>query len=431
VLYDREHYKLALGQINRIRNFINKIAGDYSRLLKYGDSLYRCKQLKRAALGRMCTMVKKITPTLAYLEQVRQHLSRLPTIDPNTRTLFLCGYPNVGKSSFMNKITRADVEVQTYAFTTRSLYVGHMDYNYLRWQVIDSPGILDRPLEDRNTIELLSITALAHLRACVLYIIDISEKCGFTLKQQTDLFHSLTPLFKNKVVLIVCNKIDILRLENLTKENRNLVEKVTSEASRISAGDLPSVTSNDEPTLLCMSTLTDIGIAEVKRTACDRLLKRRIESKLRSSLLEEVWNRIHIAQPCMENSKRQLVKRMNLHKCNAAICQDYKTITKTKCYEPMPEIFDGHNVGDFFGSDISTKLDLIEMQEENHTWQAYLLENPSEVDLNAEKQVILNVDCHYRNHVLERQRCKSSQNLAVTRVNAPFITREQKKARHG
>ena len=67
--------------------------------------------------------------------QVRQHLSRLPSIDPNTRTLLLTGFPNVGKSSFMNKVTRADVEVQPYAFTTKSLYVGHMDYQYLRWQV--------------------------------------------------------------------------------------------------------------------------------------------------------------------------------------------------------------------------------------------------------------------------------------------------------
>ena len=48
---------------------------------------------------------------------------------------FLAGFPNVGKSSFINKITRADVEVQPYAFTTKSLYVGHTDYKYLRWQV--------------------------------------------------------------------------------------------------------------------------------------------------------------------------------------------------------------------------------------------------------------------------------------------------------
>lgn len=34
-------------------------------------------------------------------------------------------------------MTRADVEVQPYAFTTKSLYVGHTDYKYLRWQVGD------------------------------------------------------------------------------------------------------------------------------------------------------------------------------------------------------------------------------------------------------------------------------------------------------
>ncbi len=62
-------------------------------------------------------------------------MSRLPSIDPAGRSLLLCGYPNVGKSSLMNKLTRADVEVQPYAFTTKALYVGHLDYKYLRWQV--------------------------------------------------------------------------------------------------------------------------------------------------------------------------------------------------------------------------------------------------------------------------------------------------------
>ena len=66
------------------------------RLLKYADSLYRCKQLKRAALGRMCSLLKKQHTSLSYLEQVRQHLSRLPSIDPNERTLLVTGYPNVG-----------------------------------------------------------------------------------------------------------------------------------------------------------------------------------------------------------------------------------------------------------------------------------------------------------------------------------------------
>jgi len=151
VLYSRDHYKLALGQLSTARSLVDNVGKDYLKLLKFGDSLYRCKELKRAALGRMCTVMKKLGPSLAYLEQVRQHLSRLPSIDPSTRTMMITGYPNVGKSSFINKVSNANVEVQPYAFTTKSLFIGHLDYKYMRWQVIDTPGILDHPLEERNS----------------------------------------------------------------------------------------------------------------------------------------------------------------------------------------------------------------------------------------------------------------------------------------
>jgi nucleolar GTP-binding protein len=143
---------------------------------------------------------------LAYLEQVRQHLARLPSIDPNTRTLLICGYPNVGKSSFMNKVTRADVDVQPYAFTTKSLFVGHLDYKYLRWQVIDTPGILDHPLEDMNTIEMQSITAMAHLRSAILYFMDLSEQCGYTIEAQVSPFRpvSRSAIDADTIPLSVC-----------------------------------------------------------------------------------------------------------------------------------------------------------------------------------------------------------------------------------
>lgn len=54
--------------------------------------------------------------------------------------------------------------------------------------MIDTPGILDHSLEERNTIEMQAITALAHLRAAVLYVMDVSEQCGYNLSQQVQLF---------------------------------------------------------------------------------------------------------------------------------------------------------------------------------------------------------------------------------------------------
>ncbi|POY69934.1 hypothetical protein BMF94_7066 [Rhodotorula taiwanensis] len=282
VLYDKNHYKLALGQINTARHLIVQVGKDYCRLIKFGDSLYRCKQLKKAALGRMATIMKRQKDPLAYLEQVRQHMSRLPSIDPTTRTLLICGYPNVGKSSFVNKVTRADVDVQPYAFTTKSLFVGHMDYKYLRWQVIDTPGVLDHPLEEMNTIEMQSITALAHLRACVMYFMDLSEQCGFTVEAQCKLYQSIKPLFANKPTFIVINKIDIVRPEDLDPERKAMLDAILAE---------------DKVELLSLSCVSEEGVMDVRNAACDALLAHRVESKEKTRRVENIANRVRVAVP--------------------------------------------------------------------------------------------------------------------------------------
>lgn len=397
VLYDKDHYKLALGQLHTARNLIDKIAQDYVRLLKYGDSLYRCKQLKKAALGRMATLMKRQGPSLAYLEQVRQHLSRLPSIDPNTRTLLVCGYPNVGKSSFMNKVTRADVEVQPYAFTTKSLYVGHTDHRYLRWQVIDTPGILDRPLEERNTIEMQSVTGLAHLRAAVLYVVDVSEECGYTIKQQASLFHSIKPLFANKPVLIVCNKTDVRKYEDLPEEERHVLEGMAQEAERLGVGAAESLAISAQgagdlsQVLLKMSTLTEEGVASVKSIACDKLLTSRVDLKLKSRRAPDIADKIHVAIPRKRDgvdrppvvpagleeirAKREAGERRRTEKDlqeemggAGVYTQDVRKLWDLKDpawkYDIMPEIMDGHNVLDFVDPDIDARLEALEREEE-------------------------------------------------------------------
>jgi nucleolar GTP-binding protein len=146
VLYDKDHYKLALGHLKATKNMVENMSKDYLKLVKYADSLYRCKSLKRAALGRMCTMIRKIGSSLNYLEEVRKHMGRLPSINPYERTLMLTGYPNVGKSSLINSLSKANVEVEPYPFTTKALYVGHTDHQTTRFQIIDSPGVLDHQL---------------------------------------------------------------------------------------------------------------------------------------------------------------------------------------------------------------------------------------------------------------------------------------------
>lgn len=445
VLYDKDHYKLALGQLNTARNLIDKLSQDYVRLLKYGDSLYRCKELKRAALGRMCTLMRKQGPSLAYLEQVRQHMSRLPSIDPNTRSLLLCGYPNVGKSSMMNKLTRADVEVQPYAFTTKSLYVGHMDYKYLRWQVIDTPGILDRPLEERNTIEMQSITALAHLRAAVLYIVDISEQCGYSLAQQAALFHSIKPLFANKPTLIVCNKTDTRSMDDLSEAERKLVDDMVLEARKIANGGILSE-DDTETVLMAMSTLREDGVMDVKQTACDRLLSYRVELKVAGKHIGDVLNRIHVAVPkprdrasrppvippgvAEARARRAAGEKKKLEKdfqeemggagvYSADLRKHYMLDNPEWKYDIMPEIMDGHNVMDYVDPDIDARLAEIE-REEAELEAAQAAEGGDDMDadeLTAEQQEDLAAIRRRKQQIITAHRIK--KNTANNRAILP------------
>jgi len=273
VLYDRDHYKLALGQLNTCKKLCETVTRDYVRLIKYADSLYRCKSLKVAALGRMMTLLKRQRASLGYLEEVRKHLGRLPALDPSARTLLVCGFPNVGKSSFMNKVTRAEVEVQPYAFTTKSLYVGHMDHRYLRWQVIDTPGILDHELEKRNVIEMQAVTALAHLPCAVLFFVDVSEQCGYTIEQQSSLFHSIRALFADKQLVLVANKTDAKKVEDLDAGRKQLLEDMLSAHRTNGPG------GDEMAKMVEMSNVTEQGVADVKNLACDLLLAHRVEKR--------------------------------------------------------------------------------------------------------------------------------------------------------
>ncbi|KIL58634.1 hypothetical protein M378DRAFT_311322 [Amanita muscaria Koide BX008] len=403
VLYDKNHYKLALGQLRTARHLIDQVSKDYVRLLKFGDSLYRCKQLKRAALGRMATIMRRQKDPLAYLEQVRQHISRLPAIDPNTRTLIICGYPNVGKSSFINKVTRADVDVQPYAFTTKSLFVGHMDYKYLRWQVIDTPGILDHPLEEMNTIEMQSITALAHLKAAVLYFMDLSEQCGYTveaqvhiparmsnymrsnIRPQCKLFQSIKPLFSNKPTLLITNKIDVMRLSELPPETQTYVKEILE--------------SDSSTKLVEVSCHSDEGVMELKTTACDALLAHRIETKMKGTKINSIINRIHVAQPKPRDEverlpfipdaikqrkkydrddpdRRKLLRDREVEEGGAGVFninlkEDYLLKNPEWKSDIIPEIMNGKNIADFIDPDIAEKLEALEREEERLEAEGY------------------------------------------------------------
>lgn len=280
---------------------------------------------------------------------------------------------------------------------------------------MDTPGILDHPLEDRNTIEMLSITALAHLRTCIMYFLDLSEQCGYSILAQSKLFHSIKPLFANKPLVLVINKIDARRMEDLTEEERVIVDGMITP----------------ETTVVQMSCYNEDGVMLARNTACDKLLAARVEGKMRGGKINDILHRIHVAQPESrdeltrpafipesvrnrmrmgaedEDEERKLerdieaenggagVYNINLKsRCGdgVSLCRTNERVshpTPTEKYllsddswkqDVIPEIMDGHNVADFIDPEIAETLDALEREEEEMVAKGTYKSDDEEMD---------------------------------------------------
>lgn len=177
------------------RDYIGKIRGNQTPDLPRKD-----------AFGRMSSIINSIHKDLLLLGEARNVLRKLPDVREEP-TVIVAGYPNVGKSSFVTAVTNATPEVASYPFTTKGILIGHMEKDGIRYQIIDTPGLLDRPMAERNDIELQAVTALRRLDAVVLILIDPSESCGYNIQDQLKLAHEIQDQFAIPSV-IVANKAD-------------------------------------------------------------------------------------------------------------------------------------------------------------------------------------------------------------------------------
>jgi len=222
LIVDVDKLKLTLGKLNGILPVLSKIERDYERRIKNSELPKEAAKYRRAVFGRISSIIKKQKKSLIYLNEIRGNLRRIPSIDYKIPSIVIAGYPNVGKSSLVSLISTVKPDIQPYPFTTKNILIGHyyikQKYDELKLQIIDTPGILDRPMLKRNNIEKQAILALKLISDIIVFMFDPTPACGYDIESQVDLFYEIRENFSKdgKIpILIVFNKMDLASEEEI------------------------------------------------------------------------------------------------------------------------------------------------------------------------------------------------------------------------
>jgi nucleolar GTP-binding protein len=219
---DTDKLKKSLGAIDWARKTTMMVYSTQSSSLTKSGNVEFLKQKQKEIYGRVSSIVKQVDKNLVFLSNAQKILRTFPDIE-DIPTVVIAGYPNVGKSSLIRQLSAAKPEVAQYPFTTKQIYVGHMEktvrYEKKQYQIIDTPGLLDRPLSERNNIEKQAIAALRHLADLIVFIFDPSETSGYQMSEQTLMLEDIKKLFCDVPFIIVENKVDV---KNTGSANRKI-----------------------------------------------------------------------------------------------------------------------------------------------------------------------------------------------------------------
>ncbi len=247
LFYPEEEIRISLKRLEGSLRTLEMLRTSYMDRLKYIRDTEEAARIRKEALGRILSIPVRRKKQLNYALELWKYAHKLPSIDFDEPIVVISGPPNVGKSSLINRLSTAKVKVASYPFTTKEIHVGHIETKYFRIQLIDTPGLLDRPLKERNEVEMQAIYALKHLPDLILFMFDPSPGRYYEPDKQVAIYREIRELFGDKPYLLVINKIDDKEVD--------IEEFLEEDAYKI-------------------SILKDLGVEELRETILNKVLKR-------------------------------------------------------------------------------------------------------------------------------------------------------------
>ena len=223
--------KKALATLGWTKDKVREFSKLYSRKIAGANDVRQIQLLKNQYIGRVSSLFKRNKEIFTYLDECRTVLERFPAVKDGLYTVAISGFPNVGKSTLLSKITTSKPKISDYAFTTRSLLTGYDSTTPHKIQFVDTPGTLNRA-DAENHIERMSYCAIKYACDIIVFVFDPAQ---YPYDIQERLFRRLDEYGKDLIVYISKSDLYQKETEDLNgKINTRLKAKhVFSDAGKL------------------------------------------------------------------------------------------------------------------------------------------------------------------------------------------------------
>ncbi len=210
----------ALGSVKWAAEKVQDLKRESQERMRHERTVEGIKKVQNRCYGRISSITYDVDKDLDVLREARDKVRGLPTVSPDYMTIVIAGYPNVGKTSLLRAWTESKAEINSYAFTTKHAEVGHFETEIRpgiveTFQIVDTPGLLDRPEEERNDVERQALAALRNAADAVLFLLDPSESCGYSMDAQRALLGQVESEMAGLPMLVAASKCDMAKAEDV------------------------------------------------------------------------------------------------------------------------------------------------------------------------------------------------------------------------